>query len=279
MQLLDFRQGEVRIVRELGDDEYTEYRSAVHHLSEFRRWRQLIDMVRENRREFDDAVKSADETVTASTKLGDSRDSIDFDLNRRLLNFLTAMRFFLDHTETRLKRRYGRDSAVVAAFKERTRESYDSVFGYRFLYRLRNVAQHCSIPIGHVQTEVHASPGGGPERQVTFAFDTPQLLEAGGSEWKQPVKSELEKGPTLLFVPPLINDASGALAKIHDCVVDTERALLEPSADKIVNMGQPIVESGGRPVVGLVKDKEVEMVRPAYDILMWLNREVPAVDL
>ncbi len=39
---------------------------------------------------------------------------------------------------------------------------------------------------------------------------------------------------------------------LHNGVEDRERALLEPSADKIVNFGQPIAENGGRPVVGLV---------------------------
>ena len=278
MQLLDFREGpKWRIVRELSEEDYTDYRSAVHHLIAFRNWRRLIDMVRENRREFDDAVTLADQTVSASPTLGVARDAIDFDLNRRLLNFLTAMRFFLDHTETRLKRRYGKESAVVEVFKTSISASYDEVFAYRFLYHLRNVAQHCSIPIGHIKTESHALPAGGSQRSVTFGFDTPQLLEAGG--WKQPVKSELEAAPTLLVVPPLIDDALEELAKIHTGVEDAERALLEPSADKIVALGQPIVEAGGRPVVGLRKGDQVTIVRPPHDILAWLNRPVPSVDM
>ena len=136
-------------------------------------------MVRENRKEFEDAVTSAEQTVSASATLAEARDAIDFDLNRRLLNFLTAMRFFLDHTETRLKRRYGKTNKAVQTFKTSTSASYDKVFAYRFLYRLRNVAQHCSIPIGHVKTETHTLPAGGSERSVTFGFDTPELLEGG----------------------------------------------------------------------------------------------------
>ena len=90
MQLLDFRKGQVRKVRELSQKDYTEYRSAVHHLSEFRRWRTLIGMVRENRNEFEDAVTSAEQTVSASATLAEARDAIDFNLNRRLLNFEMA---------------------------------------------------------------------------------------------------------------------------------------------------------------------------------------------
>lgn len=61
-------------------------------------------------------------------------------INRHLLNLLTVLRTFLDHSESELKRRYGRASDKVAWFKHICFTEYDNHFASRFLYKLRN---HC----------------------------------------------------------------------------------------------------------------------------------------
>jgi hypothetical protein len=81
-------------------------------------------------------------------------------LNRYIMNLLTAVRTFLDHTERNLTHRHGKDSEQFQAFKKATAEAYDSSFAYRFLYKLRNYVQHRGMPIGKmsINTQLGAEP-------------------------------------------------------------------------------------------------------------------------
>ena len=50
------------------------------------------------------------------------------------------------HQAEPLNRRYSADSPEFARFKEATHEEHDSNFSYRFMYKLRNFAQHSAFP-------------------------------------------------------------------------------------------------------------------------------------
>src|SRR5213082_2104134 len=126
MQLLDFRPGQVRVVREITDTEHASYRSSARHLRDFGRWRAIVTMVSANRDEFAQSLAEAPAKLDSHQTLDEARRAIDFSLNRHLLNFLGAMRFFLDHTQTRLTRHYGDGSVPLMAFKARTAKAYDT---------------------------------------------------------------------------------------------------------------------------------------------------------
>ncbi len=49
---------------------------------------------------------------------------------------------FLDHTEKLLKKSFGKESEVVALFKQGTHDAYDRNPEYAFVYQLRNSVQH-----------------------------------------------------------------------------------------------------------------------------------------
>src|SRR6476646_1442100 len=74
------------------------------------------------------------------------------------VNWLSAMRMFLDHQETDLTRRFGKLSPEFVAFKTATSAAYDSEVGYRFAYQLRNYVQHCGLPLGHVDVRRSGNP-------------------------------------------------------------------------------------------------------------------------
>ena len=62
-------------------------------------------------------------------------EHVFIDINRLILNFLSATRSFLDHTETRLKREFGKKSDEISLFQNLTSQAYDNNFSYRFLYK------------------------------------------------------------------------------------------------------------------------------------------------
>ena len=278
--LYDVKGGHFRQVRPLRSGEYDAYHAAVRHLSEFRRWRQLIRMANQNAQEFQGALSSAAAVLSESKLLTDARDEIDFSANHRLLNFLSTMRLFLDHTETRLKRRYGTDSPPLQAFKARTATAYDGVFGYRFLYRLRNYGQHCAVPIGHVQVESHLVNPPNPtlkERRVTLGFDTSELLAYGGDTWGPTLRVELENSPPILDVAPLVEDVRHELQGVQSVVEDAEKPELLKISKPIIDTVTEVVEARGIPMVRLLnaEQKQIDLVQLPYDILAWLGHKLP----
>ena len=101
MQLLDFRPGQVRVVREITEAEYASYRTAARHLRDFGRWRTIITMASANRDQFARSLAEAAKELESHQTLDQARRAIDFSLNRHLLNFLGAMLWLrIDPTES-----------------------------------------------------------------------------------------------------------------------------------------------------------------------------------
>ena len=65
-----------------------------------------------------------------------------------VLNFLAAMRMFLDQSECELKRLDKADNGNrYDTWKSACSSEYDDYFAYRFLYRFRNYVQHVGLPL------------------------------------------------------------------------------------------------------------------------------------
>lgn len=77
-------------------------------------------------------------------------DEIYFEANRLLINYFTAFRTYIDHTERILKNHFGKASNEPLKFHEETSFVYDRSFAYRLVYKLRNYTQHCGMPVGYV---------------------------------------------------------------------------------------------------------------------------------
>ncbi|MFN2588078.1 MAG: hypothetical protein ABR613_08175 [Actinomycetota bacterium] len=143
------------------------------------------------------------------------------ELRGAMFEWLQAIRVFLDHTETRLKRRYGEDSQEFNAFDEATSAMYDSFFSYRFLYRLRN-AQHVDFtPIGIVLSE---KLEGGRWVAVGSARFRRDELPTGFSKWGR-VKAELEQFPETFPMDEFVVTMMQCLDYIAYVVAEAERPL------------------------------------------------------
>jgi hypothetical protein len=157
--------------------------------------------------------------------------------NRHILNLLGSMRTFLDHTETDLKRRFGKDSPQTAAFKKECSRQYDCHFAYRFLSKFRNYAQHCGLPVGifSVTQRSHPRPPSqSPSKsrshsfghqEITLSVDPRGLLEDFPG-WGAKVRGELEKKTGKLELVGLLRQLHRSVHIIHSRVQNATRKLL-----------------------------------------------------
>lgn len=193
LRLIAFAQGQIRMIRELSADEELAYIKAQEHLLTHDEANSLIEIVRRNLTAFEDCVKEYSSLVPQPGQRGALSRDAKLDVNRHFLNFLSAVRQLLDHTEMRLKRQYKDSPEVYETFRKRTSKAFDRVFAYRMLYKLRNYSQHCGAPIGIVDYQSEMKRGSEEiVHTLHLLFDAQQLLHVGGDVWG-PVRADLKK--------------------------------------------------------------------------------------
>ena len=94
----------------LSADERERFRAAQAALSERERDAHLFEILEGNMAEFAGLLEGVTEALRENRISHADLRLIHRETDRRLLNVLTAMRTFLDHWETNLKRRYGKTS-------------------------------------------------------------------------------------------------------------------------------------------------------------------------
>jgi hypothetical protein len=119
-----------------------------------------------------------------------------------VMDWLGAMRTALAHWERRLRR-----AEDELPFLATCSHEYDTVFAYRFLYRLRNYAQHLALPVHTLSSSGHG---------WTLYLDRDALLEQFDG-WST-VRNELEAGPDQIELEPLIRTCMESLQRIAQVV-------------------------------------------------------------
>jgi hypothetical protein len=138
-----------------------------------------------------------------------------FAANSAVVNWLTAIRLFLDHAETDLKRRFGADSDEHKRFQETTATQYDlpGKPGYRFVYRFRNYVQHCGMPISVINGNVvREDPEGGPKTVVQLLISRAEILDGFG-RWGS-VAIEIQSMDESFSLLPLAEQAMDGIREI-----------------------------------------------------------------
>ena len=115
--------------------------------------------------------------------------------SQKISNFLSATSAFLAQTETQLRRAHGVGSPTLEMWNEKRKYLYDNNFSYRFLYELRNFAQHCSLPFSRFDV---AGERAFENASMLFNVNA-MILRDGlfgvGFQWKKPVEAEIRKQP------------------------------------------------------------------------------------
>jgi hypothetical protein len=170
------------------------------------------------------SLESIHQFVTITISLGQQFATPDHrQLGEALMgstvNWLTSMRLFLDHTETDLKRRFGKASQEVQRFKAATSSAFDTKVGYRFSYRFRNYVQHCGLPLSRINVS-RPDPGTRTraKQSVALLLDRDALL-ASYDDWGI-VKRDLEAMSPHFPLLPLASEAMEGLRDVYRELLD-----------------------------------------------------------
>ncbi len=262
----------IQFIRDLKKSEAGEYCDAVEFLADHARASLLIQMAQRNLNDFENARGSFSRKIPVPGKRAILQREATLELNRLFLNFLASVRQFLDHTETRIKRRYANHPSVLSAFESETRKAFDSSFAYRFLYKLRNFGLHCGAPIGTVDIESSAIGASGITlHKLLVKFEPAQLLKDGHGTWGK-VRRDLEMRRDPFDVEPLAKEAMQSVEHIWTTVRGEERPILREAADRAVHTVADVPARYRSPaVVRMLSAKKMSFVLPPFDTMEWLG--------
>lgn len=159
-------------------------------------------------------------------------------LDRRMVNVLTAVRLYLDQTDHIISAVCGNQSGELASIKSCKNSLYDDHFGYRFMEALRNFVQHCGLPvqtISYQQARIETKDG--PFLQVTIA----PLLHHDSFDktdgFKASVLREMQKAGKSIDLRQTTREYVSCLIKLHaaisNCLESRVRAAKATYSDAI----------------------------------------------
>jgi hypothetical protein len=239
-------EGQISEVRALSDSEYEEYGKAVARLLRFSSDQQLFTIVRLNYGDFLRLLDHYFSEYTQNPQMDWSRVEMTvLNINRHLINFLSAVRMFLDHSETNLKELYGRDSEKARRFENACSDAYDNSFSYRFLYKLRNYAQHCGTPLGQVElgSKLVGTHPDVVQHLFAIRFSRDELLKRY-KLWGKSLAEEIRNLPSKFDIVPHVKEMMKHLENINLTRFEDDLPELLQSAKFVQNL---IIETKDKP--------------------------------
>lgn len=237
-------------LRLLSNREWEVYQNATRIINEFGRGDDLLIASENNYEEFAKAYLELRSHQVDDPQSRDIGPMLALEINRKLTNYLSSFRLYLDYCESRLKRRYGKDSIEVREFKKACSTAFDTSFPYRFISKLRNFSQHFGMPIGHIRGRGSIIESENPEYSNEICFDTKELLQIGGDLWG-PVRRDLSTAPELIEVGPVMAMASGHLRDIREELIRVEMPHLRSAGIDMLRVLADALDGDGRPTVGM----------------------------
>lgn len=132
--------------------------------------------------------------------------------SQKINNLLSSASAFLAQTETNLGRLHGKVSSELIKWNEKRKSIHANSFSYRFLYELRNFAQHRSIPLSRFNI------AGKRVADIEMIFKIDVLivrdeLLANGYDWKK-LRVEIKQQPPEIDLLPLAKEYLHGLRQI-----------------------------------------------------------------
>ena len=149
-------------------------------------------------------------------------------ITNELLNLFSAIRTFLDHSQTSLDREFGKTSGELDKFNTARTGEFDANFSYRFLYQLRNFTQHCGLPIGEFRLGVNPDPSNLQAALATVeCFFKRDYLLSNFNKWGKHVEPELVKMPEEFPIEPHVESVFAAVERIESTLISIQGDGLE----------------------------------------------------
>lgn len=197
--------------------QFAELRKAKTGLFEVLSLEEKYDLIVQNFTEFEKTLHSLALSRLVDSDLSWSSfiEAIGI-LNRILANILSSCRMYVDHVPHQLNSLYGKKSEEAQRFKDATSAEYDSTFGYRVMYALRNYVQHNGLPVHKV------SFGGGWEdplnpkycRNTADAYISVERLEQEPT-FKTEILAELKSLGDTVDIKVLVRQNHSAFGRLH----------------------------------------------------------------
>ncbi|MFA6057439.1 MAG: hypothetical protein WC756_04515 [Taibaiella sp.] len=220
--------GKYENIRQLSKEEFDRHKEQIYALEKLELEDRLFTLITMN---YNDLKAK----IAFYCSYKDSNKSFDFketylDLNRVILNLLSSIRTYLDHNETRLKKKYGETSEEFQLFKRLTSNAFDTSFAYRFLTKLRNFAQHCGLPSGSIQQV--SSRDGETIRLILHRDNLLNVYDGWGSQVKKDLIQQSEDFDML----PLIEQKISELRAINYELTEREYQKLAQDAFELLDL-------------------------------------------
>jgi hypothetical protein len=177
------------------------------------------------------------------------------EVNRRVVNLLSAGRGYQDQAAHLLSRRFGKRSKELDAFSGWRSAEYDGRLGYRAMEALRNYSQHRGLAVHHLRHTMWRSKPGGISRNALVPGISPKRL-AEDRGFKVGVLRELqEQGEDPMDLRPLIREYVAGLATVHKKLRDSLAADVAAADERILSAIERYRREGQPEVVGLAAVK------------------------
>jgi hypothetical protein len=202
-------------------------------------------------------------------------------INGKLRSFLSEFRAFLDYAETYLKKEYGKDSEQVTRLIAIRSREYDANPSYRFVYKLRNYAQHFDVPINGLSVqsgELDTKTGIG-KKLVSVNINRDELLNSG-FDWKK-VQRDIEGFPDIFALNPHLDATIESLGKINLAVIVTMLPDITKAAEYIDRLVQPLIPllEGKQGTPAVVHWDAPQHVKVGEQVRMQMQAELIPADL
>lgn len=227
----------IKPFQNLTEEELNKYRKASDAVFEFAQDMRIYAFQKSN---YDDFTKllgqySKDEYlkgIIGKVPINPEVDKMLIELNRHLLNLLSTIRTFRDYADYNLKKRYGKNSKLVSIFKNAYHEEYSNCFSYRFIYNLRNCAQHCLLPLELSLVSRELEPYSGKiENSIVLKLSRDKLLNSG-YKWRK-LRKEVEKLPDQFEVSPHLSEMEKCIDRIQSAILKGKSSFLTQDVDYI----------------------------------------------
>ena len=235
-------------LRELSDSDFAAIQSLVRVVSNYFKDRELLASIEMNHDDYHKTLSQCEERcATREVASYFVQRRMFIDVNRRIGNFLSSVRTFLDHHQAELTRLGADGETRFINFKKIKARAFDGDFSYRFLSQLRNYVQHCGLPLGGFGYHANLCEDGSVESAIEIRFDRDALLS--NFEWHRQVQPDLEAQVKHFDITPHIDRMMDWMNKIQNVLSNDLMSGLAEAVAAIEEFMSPALGRIGMPCI------------------------------
>lgn len=270
----------IEAIRQLSIEEVTTIKESITKLFEFEASYALFKICSCNYEEMVSFWKKIEREHVGREKESSitSRDEIETQMHRLLMNYLSSFRSFLDHFDGKLGR-LKLETDYLSIFKAKKKHYYDSTFSYRFLYRLRNHVQHYGLPDINFKINLSApSVDGTNSYQFSNYFERDKLLNPKYSKWST-VKKDIENQPEKMGVIFHASVLDLCIRDLNKICVRADLEVIEPHWRILVNIFSETqcFNPALKPIIAIPQkdDKELHQREDGLERMSLIIQDIP----